>query len=236
MGFLDIFKKKDNQNSSTKVNNRNEINSVAKPQMNKPPFEINYKVLPDGNFQVELYERNAEFKKFYDITRLIISKQQQQLADHTVWDCSVSWYGKSDCHMIDPKTGILDSPRALDYRNILAEFDVRLLQTDPNYCNAVMTDLMDKKRVAKYLSNGLDENSPNPCGKYIGGMQQAPNNYIKFFYGPAGRASHYSPSMVAERQKQRIEMEQRKQQAIMNKRAEIARLQNELNSMQFDDR
>lgn len=223
MGFLDRFKKSDNMNTSTQPS----------PRVEEQPIKVKYSVLPNGNFQVEFYNRNAEFKKFYDTTRLIIGRQALNLAGHAVCNCAVSWYGKDDHQMVNEKTGQLESPRAGQYKGVLAELDLRLLQTDPNYCSMVMQDLMDKQRVERYLEDGLQEQPKVPCGKYIGGIRQSEQGYTKFFNPSVGLVSHNSDLMIGRRRERQAMLEERRQQLVQNKKAEIARLQNEVNDLEI---
>ncbi len=163
MGFFDRFKKKDKQNTGNVVNNRQSVERL--------PFNVEYSQISNGNLQVEFYDKNSDFKKFYDTTRLIIGRQPLNIEGHQVYNCAVSWYGQDDCQMFDEKTGKFDSLNAQEYRGVLAEIDLDLLQSDPNYCNMVMKGLLDKQRVERYLENGLQETPDQPCGKYIGGVR-----------------------------------------------------------------
>lgn len=224
MGFLDRFRKNDNAKPSTQP--------LPNLEKQKPPFEVKYSVLPNGNLEVEFYNRNAEFKKFYDTTRLIIGKQALNMAGHAVCNCAVSWYGKSDQQRINKETGKLESPRAGEYKGVLAELDVKLLQTDPNYCSMVMQNLMDKQRVERYLEEGLRETPEVPCGKYIGGVGQSEKGYTKFFEPSVGLASHNTDLMRGRRRERQAMAERARQKSIQNKKAEIARLQNEVNSLE----
>lgn len=224
MGFFGRFKKNDNQNIGSTVNNKQTIGQL--------PFDIEFSSNSKGNLQVEFYDKNPDFKKFYDTTRLIIGRQPLDIEGHQVYNCAVSWYGHSDCQMFDEKTGKFDSLRAQEYRGILAEIDLGLLQSDPNYCNMVMKGLLNKQRVERYLENGLQETPEQPCGKYIGGVKQTEKGYGKFFSTVVGRASHNSALMVNRRQEYRSRIDAQRQEAIANKRAQIEQLQSELDSME----
>ena len=134
--------------------------------------------------------------------------------------------------MFDEKTGQFDSLRAQEYRGVLAEIDLELLQTDPNYCNMVMKELLDKQRVERYLESGLQETPEHPCGKYIGGIRQTEKGYGKFFSTIVGKASHNSELMVNRKQEHREMIEKQRQKAIADKKAQIEKLQSELDSME----
>jgi len=202
-----------------------------KPQIaEQPPFDIEYEIISDGRLKVEFYDRNPEFKNFYDTTRLIINTTPLNLENHRIYNCSVSWYGENDAVMFNRENGREEGRRA-DYRGVLAELDLSLLQNDPDYCNVLMKDLLDKKRVEKYLEEGLQENPQNPCGKYIGGVKQTENGYRKFFSSVVGRASHNSELMVERRRALRERQERARQEAIKNKEAQIQKLQREIEEM-----
>ncbi len=224
MGFFDRFKKNDKQNIGSGVNNRQPVGQLL--------FDVEYSPVSNGNLQVEFYDKDSDFKKFYDTTRLIIGRQPLNIEGHPVYSCAVSWYGHSDCQMFDEKTGKFDSLRAQEYRGVLAEIDLELLQTDPNYCNMVMKGLLDKQRVERYLESGLQETPEQPCGKYIGGVRQTERGYGKFFSTVVGKASHNSDLMVKRRQERREMIEAQKQKAIADKKAQIKKLQIELDSME----
>lgn len=224
MGFFDRFKKNDKQNIENAVNNRQLVAQL--------PFDVEYSTLSNGNLQVVFYGKDLDFKKFYDTTRLIVGKQPLNIEGHQVYNCAVSWYGRSDCQMFDEKTGKFDSLRAQEYRGVLAEIDLELLQSDPNYCKILMEGLLDKQRVERYLESGLKETPEQPCGKYIGGIRQTEKGYGKFFSTIVGRASHNSELMVNRRQEHREMLERQKQKAIADKKAQIEKLQNELDSME----
>lgn len=220
MGFFDIFKKNDKQS----IYNRQPVREL--------PFDVEYSTITNGNLQVEFYDKNTDFKKFYDTTRLIVGRYPLNIEGHQVYNCAVSWYGSSDCQMFDEKTGKFDSLRAQEYRGVLAEIDLELLQSDPNYCNMVMKGLLDKQRVERYLESGLQETPEKPCGKYIGGVRQTEKGYGKFFSSIVGRASHNSELMINRRQQHREMMEAQRQKAIADKKDQIKKLQSELESME----
>lgn len=225
MGFLDRFKKGDKPKIEEAVTKK-------QPTIEKLPFEVKYSQMPNGNLQVEFIDEGAAFKKLYDTTRLVIKRQPLNMEGHQVYNCAVSWYGSNDCQMINEETGVIDSLRAQDYRGVLAEIDLQLLQSDPNYCSMVMKGLMDKERVERYLANGLEESPEQPCGKYIGGVRQTERGYGKFFSTAVGRASHYSGLMIGRRQEHREMAEAQRQKAIEDKKEQIKRLQKEIEGME----
>lgn len=225
MGLFDRFKKKDTQ----KV----EEATIRTSSPNQAPFDIEYGQSSDGRYlQVEFHDNRADFKKFYDITRLIVRRQPLDMAGHQVYNCAVSWYGSEDCQMFDEKAATFDSQRALDYSMVLAEIDLTLLQSNPIYCNAVIRALLDKQRVESYLERGLQDSPNIPCGMYIGGIKQTEEGYGKFFSTVVGRASHFSDSMIDKRREHKEALEAKRLQAIEAKRAQMDKLRSEIEDMQ----
>lgn len=239
MGLLDKFKKKE---KSLEVDNTSQT---------KKTFDAEFKTTIDGMLQVDFFDGEADFHQLYDTTRLvdffdreadshqlydttrlIVSREPLNLAEQDVYNCAVSWYSRlDDPHMLNKRTGQVESKRASEYRRILAQIDLNLLRTDSNYCKALMKGLLNKERVEKYLKTGLEETPDNPCGKYIGGIMQTEKGYVKFFSQTVGIASHYSDSMVKRRSEHRQIIERQKQSAIENKRAQIEKLQSEINDI-----
>ncbi len=217
MGLFDKLKRNNKTDAKNATNTTEQL-----------PFKIKYN-MDNDNIQVDLYDENADFNKLYDSTRLILRRQALNMEGHQVYNCAVAWYGDCDHLELNRQTGQYESRRASDYRGVLAEIDLNLLQSDPNYCHMVMTNLLDKQRVERYLERGLQENPEQPCGKYIGGVARREKGYIKFFSPDVGRASHYSTLMINRRQEHKIEAE--RQQEIADKRAQIEKLQKEIEEM-----
>ena len=143
MGFFDRFKKKENNNMPTN-----------QPEMK--PYDIKYSIGSNGTIQIDFYDRNADFKQFYDTTRLVIFSQST-LAGQMVQNCAVSWYGSNDCLMMDKARGTFVNGRAEEYSYVMTQLDLNLLQNDPEYCSVVMKQLLNQKRVRTYLEKGLQE-------------------------------------------------------------------------------
>lgn len=223
MSFLDIFKKK--QGKEAMDNNTQQVEQLT--------FDVEYSSTSNGNLQVEFYDKNADFKKFYDTTRLIVDRKPLDMEGHQVYNCAVSWYMKDACEMFNEETGKFENLDAEKYREVLAEIDLQLLQNDSNYCNIVMKDLLDKQRVERYIENGLQETPEQPCGKYIGGVRHTEKGYGKFFSIIVGQASHNSELMINKRKERRSMIEAKRQKDIADKKAQIARLQSEIQSMEI---
>lgn len=228
MGILDIFKKK---------NNNTYTNTSHQQQETNLPFRPDLKVTPDGYWQLDCYDENADFKNFYDTTRLIINPNPTLICNKWVYNCMVSWYGRDNISFFNQNTGEYETSGSTDYSNIFAQIDLNLLQTDEDYYNCFMKDLLNKKRVEKYLNYGLQENPDIPCGEYIGGIARTSNGYYKNGFSlDIGNACHYSPLMLHKRQLHRETIELQKKKTIQAKREQIARLQNDINSMQDSQR
>lgn len=194
-------------------------------------FEIKYGITNDGRLQIDFYDMQADFKQFYDTTRLIVSDETLNLANQEVCNCMVSWYGRDDCQMLDETTGKFEIQSAKDYKDILAQIDINLLKSDSNYCNKVMKSLLNKKRVENYLEAGLEENPEHLCGNYVGGIRKNERGYEKFFSTEVGKASHRSDLMVNKRHKHKEELEAKMQRAIYDKKAQIEKLNKEIDDM-----
>ena len=217
MGLFDRFKK-NKQETDKKVDN------ISKD------YEIKYGMSQDGRLQIDFYDRNIKVGQFYDTTRLIVGDKTVVLANQRVQNCIVSWYRQDDTIFSDPQYEN-ESIDARSYKGVLAQIDPVLLQSDEKYCSNVMRYLLNKKRVNQYLENGLQESPEHPCGKYIGGMRKTENGYNKFFDIDAGIAAHNSKLMVERRRENREKMEQKKRMEIDRKKAEIQRLQSEIDDM-----
>ena len=224
MGLFDIFKSIFKRNKEPKVEN--------KQQEEQLPFDIEFTQISNGNLQVEYFDKNANFAKTYDTTRLIIGRQPIIMEGHQVYNCAVSWYKEGDGKFFD-ENGQLYNVDAQEYKEVLAEIDLNLLQRDPNYCNMVMKGLLEKQRVERYLESGLQETPEQPCGKYIGGIRQTEKGYGKFFSTIVGQASHNSGLMVNRRRESREMNEMKRQQKIADRKAQIEKLQSEIDSMEI---
>ena len=218
MGLFDRFKKKEDLKTKSNVE-----------EMRKN-YEITYGITSDGRLQIDFYDMKSEIGQFYDTTRLIVGNNPVIFDNQAVQNCIVSWYRQDDTTFADPKYNG-ESMNARDYKGILAQIDPMLLQYDENYCVSVMKDLLNQKRVNQYLQNGLQENPERPCGKYVGGIQKTDNGYRKFFAINVGKASHNSRLMVERRRENRERAEQKKQMEIARRKAEIQKLQSEIDDI-----
>lgn len=219
MGLFDRFKKKKKE-----LENNNKLNEGEKG------YEIEYGRTRDGRLQVDFYDKSAKIGQFYDTTRLVVDNKPLILANEEVRNCIVSWYRQDDTIFGNPEYEG-ESLNARDYKGILAQIDPMLLSVDENYCSVVMRNLLDQKRVLKYLEDGLQETPERPCGKYIGGVRPTEKGYDKFFSLPVGRASHNSDLMINCRRERRESIEAQKQREIANKKAQIQQLQSEIDDM-----
>lgn len=224
MGFFDRFKKSNKENVSTVADNEQKASQL--------PFDVEYSSPYRDTLQVEFYDKEKDFKRYYDTTRLIVNRQPQNIGGRFVYLCAVSWYGQNDCKLFNKETGQFENFKAKEYKYVLAQINLRLLRIDPNYCNMVMKELLNRQRVERYLERGLQETPEQPCGQYIGGIMEKEGGYCKFFSTIVGQASHNSPIMVAQRNEERARIESIRQKIIADKKAQIEKLQRELESME----
>lgn len=222
MGFFDMFKKQNKNNIQQQPN-------AMPPRKIENQNIIEYSCTEDGRLVVELTETLPKSNQFYDTTKLVIDNKQVNLAGEFVQNCMVAWYGQDDCVYLDGSGR--DMGRRGQYKNVLAGIDTDLLLNDENYCAAVMRSLLTQRRVDEYLNRGLQDNPDIPCGKYVGEIIKGDKGYSKFFKRGLGQASHNSPEMVSKRQRYQEQVRQRQEREKEEKRAQIAKLQQELDGM-----
>lgn len=222
MGFLDKFRKRKEEPTSY---------SVPTAPYAKQPFELTVSATKDGRSQLEFVDHQSDdLKQFYDVTRLIINGNPINVNGHTVYDCDIAWYGSTDAIYFGPRGEELG--RRNDFKNILTEIDMGRIQTDRNYCQYVMRQLLNRKRVLSYLEKGLTDSPDIPCGKYVGGVRYLENgNLEKFFSVDVGKIAHSSSEMKSMRAMHRSEQEAKRARQIAKNRAEIQRLQSEINHL-----
>jgi len=215
MGFFNRNKKKETQ---APIHEESIIKS-----------NIEYSITKDGKLQIDYHDNERNVGKMYDMTRLIIDNVPTKLNNRKIYKGLVSWYGKDDTVILDAKTGE-DIGSSGDYREILAEIDFRLIQTDPQYCEKVMKSLLRQSRVKDYLSRGLQDKPDRFCGEYIGGVIKTAEGYKRIFDILSGKEAHQRPEMVMKRARYKEMMKRRKQNQIAGNKAEIARLQGEIDN------
>lgn len=214
MGLLDMFKKKSPEMK----------NEIQKPQKE---YEIEYSTTKDGRLQIDFYDNKIKVGQLYDSTRLVVGNRPVVLANQAVQNCLVSWYNRDDAVFV----GEGESLSAKEYKGVLAQIDLALLEADEKYCVTVMKNLLEQNRVNKYLEEGLKENPERPCGKYIGGVKETEEGYKKIFSMIVGQASHNSELMVNCRRELRESIEAKKQAEIAKRKAQIQKLQSEIDDM-----
>lgn len=215
MGLFDKFKKKEQV-----------VNEEIKKQL---PYNIVFNTTADGRLQVDFYDENADFKQFYDTTRLVIGNNTKNIEGYNLQSALVSWYSMSDAVIVNEygqETG-----RRNDYKEILTQIDINLLQSNPNYCISVMKNLLDKKRVEKYLEDGFKENSSLECGNYVGSIERRENKYLKWFNPDIGKAVHNSSFMIQKRNENKMQEEERIQRSIKDKQRRIDMLRQEIEEL-----
>ena len=209
--------------------NRNKDKKIQTPtnETNTNKSNIDYSITKDGKLQIDFFDGGRNVGKMYDTTRLIIDNVATQLNNTTILKGFVSWYGRDDAVILNGKNGD-EFGRRVDYKEILADIDFNLIQTDSKYCETVMKLLLRQSRVEDYLSMGLQDNPNRLCGEYIGGVRKTEKGYEKIFDVKAGKEAHQRPEMVLKRAQYKEKIEKRKQNQISRNRDEINRLQEEI--------
>ena len=218
---FNIFKRKKDKQS---ISNMNMYNMYR-----KPPFNLSVSMTRDGNYQIEFKDKYANIRQFYDVTRLIVNKRPVNINGHNLYDCNISWYGSNDATILGPTNKSMG--RRDDYKNILTEIDFRKLQTDSNYCQFVMKNLLNRNRVTKYLEQGLENNPQRPCGNYIGGVRTIGGRLEKFFAANVGLSCHNSPTMIAKRRAYQRRQQAQKNKIIKGKYEQIRKLNREIDDL-----
>lgn len=184
----------------------------------------------DGRKMFEYYQSKKDFGQFYDTTRVVVNKDPRIVEGRTLYDCLVSWFGRDDAVYFEEGR----QARRDTYEYIVAGIDPEKMAQDGTYLQTVMTDLLEQKRVNKYLERGMKEESelrPDElaCGRYIGEIEQKPDGtYRKVFGARVGKVEHNSEYMKQARQVAREQRAKWRAESIARKQAEIARLQAEI--------
>lgn len=133
--------------------------------------------------------------QFYDTTILVISENPTYIQDGVpLYTGRVSWSNHDDCIKINGN-GQLNSPRAQDYKEVLLEIDIDKFWNDNSYRYALLTSLLDQKRVLERLEYGLEDSPEKPCGNYMGGIffNQDTRLYQKYDRPNIASKVHNSP-------------------------------------------
>lgn len=204
MGLFDFFKKKDNKTQvnqnvrnieTTQQKSQNiKVNNI-RVQDQKPEFyqNISYSRTEDGRLQIEFFNPNAQYRDFYDTTRLRINGRTDIGLEVPVYSCDVSYYSVEDAMAIAPNGK--DISRKERYSKILAQFDYNQLR-DPSYAEFLLKNLLNEKRVKQYLNRGMQDNPDIKCGNYVGGIGSTENGLRKIFNHYIGNMVHNLPYMA----------------------------------------
>ena len=144
---------------------------------------------------------NDKEDQFYDTTILVISENPTDIQDGVpLYTGRVSWSNHDDCIKINGN-GQLNSPRAQDYKEVLLEIDMDKFWNDNSYRYALLTSLLDQKRVLERLNWGLEDSPEKPCGNYIGGIYFNPHTKLYETYNRPDIAKkvHYSQTAINRR-------------------------------------
>lgn len=233
MGLFDIFKKEKQKKEIKEPMNYmpNEKCENVQPNLWRYKTQdgeikegtIEYRTSENGEIQVDFHEKDIGVKQFYDTTRIIIGKL---ISDEQsgLYDCKVSWYNHDEPQILDKPDREIGN--RVSYQDVLIGVDPRLVTTDTKYCFLLMKELLNWKRVNRYIENGLKENPSQPCGKYIGGIMDTEEGYKRCFDEKIGNISHNSSLMQSRRQEK-----QKRQEAYKQK--EIERLQNQIQNINY---
>ena len=164
----------------------------------------------DGSQFFEYFNDNPKPGQVYDITRVVIKGESENIADSTLYKCLVSWFKRCDGH--SEKEHVVTT----DYREVIAGIDPVLMREDLEYFELVMKGLFDRNKVERHMENSLKtedelygelEKSPDsgayPCGKYIGGVEKRNGKLEETFSIVIGEIMHNLPSMREERDEYR---------------------------------
>lgn len=205
MKLFDIFKKR-NENI---INEDNLYNDAKIPN-------IDYATTREDKLQIDFYEEDVKLGQTYDTTRLVVDEDEPiYISDEKLYNCYVLWYMQNDNSKYLNPDNEDEKIYSKYYQNVLMQFDIDLLQTDEDYCKFVMKNLLDKKRVTKYLEAGMQEKPEVPCGNYIGGAKQE-NGYSEFFLEKIGEEVHNSRFMQKRRKEHNEIIQKREQKNIQN--------------------
>lgn len=218
MGLFDRFKRKNNAQQMQSNVRRQE------PTINQKPYDLDIKNLNDGSVQFEFTDNVYETSKNYDTTRLIV-QSQSTVANKTVFNCLISWYDKENTVFFDENGQMYGDFN--NYKSISVELDWNALQTNPDYIQTVMKELLTRERVTSHLNESL--NGTRQCGNYMGGVFQKNGEYRKYLDEYVAMASHNSPAMVNERRRFFEAQRRMRNEQNAKDRAEIDRLQSRIN-------
>lgn len=222
MGLFDKFKKEPDKIQKQEIPHRAIQN-----------MEFSEIIGKDSMKQIiaEYCDDKADFKQFYDTTRLIIEERPVEVNGTPVYSAKVAWYSQNDCVYLGENGE--EYGRKSNTTDIKLQIDMNKLYTDPEYQRVLMTQLLEQKRVERYMQTGMQEEPEQPCGNYVGSVDinSKTGRYGKVFRSDIGKIIHGSPEMVSRRQQYRENQARAKEQIKARKQAEIERLQKEIDEL-----
>lgn len=226
MGLFDFLKR----------DKKEELEEISRPEIKD---EVTSYLTDEGRRVYELCETNPEIGQGYDSTRLIVDKNPKFIDGQILYDCMVSWYGENDAILFG-KDGSYQG-RQFEYEHVIAGINPGLMETDPEYLNYTIKELFKQERVKKYLKwammteteideeRNIGDKKACPCGRYIGEVQRREDGRLgRMFNMSIGKIMHGTAEMQSKRRAEKQAKEARRQEMLATKRAEIARLQAEL--------
>ena len=237
MGLFDkLFGKKDDQIVDENSTRREEYESHQIPLKFQQSNEL---------VEYELFNRDSN--KFYDTTKVKISRKPLIVNGKEVYKLEVSWYGSSDAIYIS-YDGEEYRGRRDDFETVYAGIDLEKLQSDIGYLKFALEELLDQDRVQRYLKisektipeiNDEIARTGNtriyPCGRYVGDSKESDRGFVKFFDIGVGRYCHELPEMQQKREEKRNSRIAMQQAEIARKKEELARLERELGNIKSGD-
>ncbi len=178
-------------------------------------ISIRRSISPEGYTQIDFGVSNGGQNSY--CTRLVLEPRPERINYHKVYTGKVSWYNTLDTMYFDK--GNMRDPRNRGPK-IRLSVDPDLLQTDNEYTEIVMGDLLSKNRVTSYMNRGLTENPDIPCGNYVGGVRVLRNGrYDKFFDSKTGYYVHNLPEIA--RYRAGYQEKGRRNQAISRRKRQL---------------
>ena len=168
---------------------------------------------------------NDKADQFYDTTILVISETPTIVDGIPLYTGRVSWSNHDDCIKINGN-GQLNSPRAQDYEEVLLEIDMDKFWNDNSYRYALLTSLLDQKRVLERLNWGLEDSPKKPCGNYMGGIFFNPDTKLYQKYDRPNIASKVHNSPVAKNRRAA-----HKEKQIKIKESQLAKIYRQIEAL-----
>ena len=185
-----------------------------------------YRIRNDNT--IELGYEN-KLKEEYDNTRLIINPISMIICGQKTSRCKISWFNSSERVYFNKKISEYDQKYSYD---IIVQFNIEKLFTDPNYYSFFMEQLLNKERIQKYLEYGMKENPKIKCGNYVGYIDYNEQGQLKrYFDEEIGTNCHYLEEKQEERTEHRKRLIEYYDKEIEIKEKELSELREKKNQV-----